>query len=333
MAKRRRSKRGPRRRKPAQRPRSAPTRVRVPSTQTFFRFLLADPQTRDLWHKATSKLKPILWMRDRAAVKQVKSARTAKELVNLVTLASGLGEAAWRERMRQFGPEVVPLISERLKTVGNIRDEATRDMAFEKLIAELRWRGDAGAEVLLERFDDLNNYGKSLACVVLGLLGAQASADKMWAFYQKVKRNWRQTTHFVGPLWGLIDLKDERAGGALASLLSEGRDFYELFGFLSLAGDARAVVPLMAGAMQKPREENMDAAMALVSIAHRIGRDAFVTELDKIVSLEEPREAREAFADEILSKPASIAEEYFASFYRGLTPGDVAQVFPGGAEL
>ncbi len=324
MAKRRRSRR-PGRRRPAQR-KSASARGRVPSAQTFFRFLLADPQTRDLWHKATSKLEPILRMRDRAAVKQIKSARTAEELVNLVTLASGLGETAWRERMRQFGPEVVPLISERLKTVKNIRDKDTRDMIFEKLIAELRWRGDAGAEVLLERFDDLNNYGKGLACVTLGLLGAQASADKMWAFYQKARHNWRDTTHFVGPLWGLIDLKDERAGGALADLLSKGRGFYELFGFLSRAGDARAVVPLL-WAMQK--EENMDAMMALLSIAHRIGRDAFLAEFDK-VAWEEPREEREAFTDELLSKPASAAEEYFASFYRGLTPEDVERVLPGG---
>lgn len=326
MAKRRRSRPGGRRHRPTQRKSAPAPVVRVPSALTFFRFLLTDLRTRDLWHKATSLLKPVLWMRDGAAVKQVKSAKTAEELVDLVTLASGLGETAWRERMRQFGPEVVPLISERLKTVKNIRDKDTRHMTFEKLIAELRWRGDAGAEVLLERFDGLDDYGKSLACVVLGLLGAQASADQLWAFYQEVEHN-RRETYFVGPLWGLIDLKDERAGGALADLLSEGRDFYELFGFLSLAGDARAVVPLLVGAMQKPQEENMDAAMALLSIVHRIGRDAFLAELDKVVLPEEPREDREAFADEILSKPASVAEEYFASFYRGLTPEDMAQVF------
>lgn len=272
--------------------------------------------------KATSILKPILWMRDGGDVKRIKSARTAEELLDLVPLAKGLGDAAWQNRMRQFGSEVVPLISERVKTVGNIRDKTMRHMTFEKLIAELRWRGDAGAEVLLERFDELDDYGKSLACVVLGLLGAQASADQLWAFYQKVAHNQRET-HFVGPLWGLIDLKDERAGGALVELLGKGRDFYELFGFLSLAGDARAVVPLLR-AMQK--EENMDAMMALLSIAHRIGRDAFMAELDKVAS-EEPREEWEAFADELLSKPASAAEEYFASFYRGLTPDDVAQVF------
>jgi len=77
-------------------------------------------------------------MRDREKVKQIKRAKTAKEVLDLVTMASGLGEMAWEDRMRQFDPEVVPLISEHLKTVKNIQEEETRDMTFEKLIAELR---------------------------------------------------------------------------------------------------------------------------------------------------------------------------------------------------
>ena len=278
--------------------------------------------------KALSRLKPLVWARDRESVKQIKRARTAEEVLDLVTLASGLGETAWQDRMRQFGPEVMPLISERLKTVKNIQEEDTRDMAFETLVAELRWRGDAGAEVLMERFDDLSDYGRSLACVVLGLLGAQASADKMWAFYQKVRRN-RRETYFVGALWGLIDLKDERAGGALADLLTRGRNFYELFGFLSLAGDARAVKPLLMAVTRLPEKERMRASMALVSVAHRIGRDALLAEFDRVANPEEPMEAREGVADDLLAQPTSKPEEYFALFYRGLIADDMARMFSG----
>ena len=324
MAKRR----GSKRRRPAPRPKPVSTEVRVPSAQSLFRFQLTDPQTRDLMRKTLSRLKPILWMRDREKVNQIERARTAEEVLDLVPLARGLGETTWHNRMRRFGPEVVPLISERLKTVGSIRGRATRDMTLEKFIAELRWRDEAGAEVLLERFDDLDDYGKSLACVVLGLLGARASADKLWDFYQKVARK-RREEYFIGPLWGLIDLKDERAGGALADLLSERRDFYELFGFLSRAGDARAVIPLMTATTRMPEERRSQAIIAMLSIAHRIGRDALVAEFDKVASPEESRKSLEAAADQILARPASLAEEYFASFYRGLTPDDVAQVFPG----
>jgi hypothetical protein len=280
-------------------------------------------------NKATFQLKPIIGARDGEAVGQIKRAETAEEVLDLVTVAGGLAEAAWQDRMREFGPEVVPLISVRLESIKTIRPKETRDMVLEGLIAELRWRGDAGAQVLIERFDDLSGYGRSLACVVLGLLGAQASADKVWSFYQRVVHN-RYETHFVGALWGLIDLKDERVGAVLADLLMQGRNFYELFGFLSLAGDAHAVVPLLMATTQLPEEEQTHASVALISVAHRIGRDALLVEFDKVANPEEPGEAREHIADDLLAQPASTAEEYFALFYRGLTPADMARTLSGG---
>jgi hypothetical protein len=111
MAKRRKSRQAKRRR-PVRRPKTTPARVQVSSAQTLCRFYLTDPQTRDLMRKATSMLKPILWMRDGATVKKIKRAETAEELLDLVPQATGLGEPAWQDRMRQFGPEVVSLISE-----------------------------------------------------------------------------------------------------------------------------------------------------------------------------------------------------------------------------
>jgi hypothetical protein len=69
--------------------------------------------------------------------------------------------------------------------------------------------------------------------------------------------------------------------------------------------------------------------MALVSIVHRIGKEAFLAELDKVVALEDSDVEREAFADRLLSTPASETQEYFALFYRGLTADDLARVFPG----
>ena len=72
----------------------------------------------------------------------------------------------------------------------------------------------------------------------------------------------------------------------------------------------------------------MNAAMALVSIVHRIGKEAFLAELNKVVALEDSATEREAFADRLLSTPSSEAQEYFL-FYRGLTAEDLARVFPG----
>ena len=62
-----------------------------------------------------------------------------------------------------------------------------------------------------------------------------------------------------------------------------------------------------------------------ITIVHRIGKDAFLAELDKIATLEDSASEREAFADRLLSTPAGEAEEYLALFYRGLTPEDLAR--------
>ena len=301
---------------------------RVPSAATFFRVHMLDPETMSQMDKATELLKPFLWIRDGKDVRRIQRAQTAEALIDLLPQSGGLGGPPWFERMAEFGPEVVPLVAKRLRAAKGIRDAHLQGMTYENLIGVLRWRGQAGAQALLECFDALGHYGQELACVALGLLGEQKAADKMWRFYVQLVRDPRQT-RFVGALWGLIDLGDERVGGALASLLRKKRYFYELFGFLSLAGDARDVVPLLQDAAQRAKEDNMDATMALVSILQRIGKDAFLVELDKIAAAEDSASAREALADRLLSVQASEVQEYFGLFYRGLTADDLAQVFPG----
>ena len=339
MAKRRssrRSRRGKRsrqsrrargKRSPPQRPTLLDTSAHVPSAATLFRFHVLDPETMDLIDKAVSFLKPLLWARDGKAVRRIQRAETAEELLELLPLASGLGEPAWRERMGQFEAEVVPLISERLKTARDIQDEDLQDMTLDALIGELRRRGDAGAKVLLECFDVLSDYGQSLACVALGLLGEQAAADRIWRFYQRVVRN-RRETYFVGALWGLIDLADERAGGALADLLAQRQYFYELFGFLSLAGDVHSVDSLADEIFRRPDDDKLEPMMALIGVAHRAGRDAMVAELEKHTSPDETREDSESLADELLAQPLSDVQEYFELFYRGLTLDDLMPPFP-----
>jgi hypothetical protein len=295
-----------------------------PSAATLFRFDLLDPSVMGLINRAMSLLKPVLWLRDQEIVRQIRQAGTAEEVLDLWPLAHGLGEPEWCKRMRRFGPEVVPLISERLRTVKEITDGDQQDMAVERLIGVLRQHGDAGASGLLERFDDLNQYGQSLACVMLGLLGAEAAADRIWHYYQKTV-NRRRETHFVGALWGLIDLKDERAGLALVQLLVRKHFFYELFGFFSLAGDARAVLPLVVEIQRRPRNSNADPLIALVGVAHRIGREALLAEFDKAAARDDPRGARESLADELLARSIESVHEYFALFYRGPTPDDLAR--------
>ncbi|MBU0491436.1 MAG: hypothetical protein KKB13_06265 [Chloroflexi bacterium] len=330
MAKRRKTRppRQPAPRRAAARRTAVPlTLDRIPSAATFFRFKVQDPQTAEIIRTALSALKQVVGLRDRGKVNCIRRAATPEQVLDLVGQATGLAEDVWHQRMNQFGPEVLPLIAARLRTARDTLDGEDLALLFEQYIAALRWRGDAGAEVLLSCFDDLDDYGKSLACVALGLLGAQASADKLWAFYNHVKGNWREL-YLVGALWGLTDLQDERASGALVELLVRRRTFYELFGFLSLAGDVRAVGPLLWATTQLPDDDRAQPLMALVSVAHRIGRAALLAEFAR-VSPHEPPAAREAGADKILSRPASQAEEFFALFYRELTLADVTRVIGG----
>jgi hypothetical protein len=325
-----RKKPAPRQRRSVGRSSVTDAHISLPGAASLFRFCFLDPESSGLIERAASWLKPFIGTRDRDALTRIKRANSAEEVIDLVPLAGGLGEPAWQERVRQFGLEAVPLISQRLAALHQTREKELRHMMLEKLIGALRWQSDAGARVLLERFDGLDDYGRSLACVVLGLLGERSAADELWHFYRRVIHN-RRESHFVGALWGLIDLGDERVGEALADLLGQGRDFYELYGFLSLAGDARVIAPLLSRLARESRE-NEQAAMALVSIAHRIGRDAFMAELGKVVTSEEPVQERETFVERFFSVPESRAREYFGWFYRGLTSEDLARAFSAGTQ-
>jgi hypothetical protein len=297
-----------------------------PSAQTMFRCYLLDPQAEELISQAIAKVNPEIWERDREHAERIERAPTVEALLDLIPVASGTAEPAWHRRMRQFGPEVVPLVEAQLRRVRDIEDDHLRGLSYEHLLSALRWKGEAGAAALLSCFDDLNQYGKSLACVSLGQSDAQAAADIIWTSYESAKNSVRET-HFVGALWGLIDLKDPRATDAVADLLWEGLYFYELFGFLSLCGNARAVIPLLLlSTIGGLRDEKIaqHAGMALLSIAHRIGRQALLDEFQKAGSqtARQQRE-REGMADDILATSPRRAEEYFALFYRGLTPEDI----------
>jgi hypothetical protein len=305
------------RQKKKQTPSKATTpRERVPSAVTVFRFSVRDDPSREIVDQVASKMAPMLWLRDGQIVEQIRAAQTPGQVLDLAARAHGLAEAAWMARVRQFGLVIAPLIAERLKASRDIADEDARDTVRERLIAALRWTGMLGARALRDSFADLDEYAQSLACVVLGLLHDASSAGLMWDYVQKMKS--RPQSYFVGALWGLIDLKDERAGQALAELLDAERPFYELYGMLALAGDARAVVPLVARMLQGKKQDQEDAAMAFPAVAQRIGRDALIAEFKKMSASDVDLETLEATADRFLAYPMSNVQEYFELYYRGL---------------
>jgi len=175
--------------------RSAPPRpvAHGPSVQTFFRFKILDVHTRTLIQRTTLAMLPALQQRDGSKIALIQAADSVVALLDVLPLATGIAETIWDQQMRRFGDEALPLMAQRLRAAAAIQDQSIRSIVYEKLIANLRWRGERGATVLQEVFATLDDYGGRLACVALGRLGAQPSADLMWEFYQHVVGNRRET--------------------------------------------------------------------------------------------------------------------------------------------
>lgn len=235
--------------------------------------------------------------------------------------------------MRAFGPPAaLPCIGETLRQVHALENQDTRLRISALLITELRWQGEAGARMLLDCLDDLDEAAAGLACVVLGLSRLPEASEKVWGCYLRLKAR-PMEPDFIGGLWALIDLRDHRVAGELYEYLQQRRYFYELFGFLSLAGDEQALAHLMASAIELGPEEGADPLVAATGIAHRVGKPALTHQLLKGSQLDPMRvepQARaevEEIAAMILARPVREVEEYFALFYRGFRPQDAKEAF------
>jgi hypothetical protein len=145
-------------------------------------------------------------------------------------------------------------------------------------------------------------------------VGARQSADRLWAFYRHA-RSVPQTL-LVGPLWGLIDLGDERAADALIDAMLDQRAFYEKYGFLSRAGDARTVLPLISDAACGSEETRADALWALTGVAHRVGREGLYQMLRMDTDTSDADNSRlDSFVDQLFRYSQKDVEEHFESFY------------------
>ena len=288
----------------------------MPSAQTFLRSAIFNFQTQETIAQAVAHQQPSLWQRDGRKIEQIENAQTLEEVFELAPQATGLANHAWLARMRRFGSSAAPIIAERFNALTFGPHHKDRTAIEEKTIEALRWCEEEGIEPLLSCWDAFDDYGRSLTCMVLGLLGAQQAADKIWAFYRQIETDHRENL-FVGALWGLIDLQDPRAADALLELLVEGREFYELYGFLSRAGNRRAVLPLLFRVIEGNDQTRADAMWALTSIAYRIGRPELIKALEDAELSPDVNigDAYENFADQIYAYSASEAEDHFALFY------------------
>jgi hypothetical protein len=287
--------------------------VAVPSAQTMWRTMHLDFRVQEKLIETTMDMQPSLWKRDASKIQRIEQAADVAAVLDLTPIATGLADYAWLKRMRELGASSVPAIVARLQSDW-IRSHQNATVGIqERLIGALRWSDDAGAEALIDCWDGLDDYGRSLACVALGLLGAQRASDQLWAFFKSMRSTPR--THWIGPLWGLVDLGDARAADALLDLLVAKRVYYEQYGFLSRAGDQRAVLPLIAAILDGREEFRADAMWALTGIAHQLGRDRLAEALRSEQGALTPGETIETLVDRIFLYSQEDVEKHFEAFY------------------
>lgn len=285
-----------------------------PSALTLWRTMHLDYRLEETVSEALRVLQPDVWQRDGQAVQRIEQAPDIEAVLDLTPGAMGLADVAWSKRMRGFGPDAANPIAARINSDWMRAHAKDRTGIQERWVSALRWCDDRGVDALMSCWDAFDDYGRSLASIVLGFLGAHQSADRIWACYQETRSS--SENLFVGALWGLIDLGDQRAADALVELLVKYRVFYEKFGFLSRAGDERVLVPVLREVISGREEVRSDAMWALTGIAHRMGRDVFQQVLLGSPDAQESHSSRiESLVDLVFRYSQEDVEQHFEMFY------------------
>lgn len=285
-----------------------------PSALMLWRTMQLDYRLEETVGEALRVFQPDVWQRDGQAVRRIEQAPDIEAVLDLTPGVMGLSDVAWSKRMRGFGTDAANPIAARINSDWMRAHAKDRTGIQERLVSALRWCDDSGVNVLMSCWDAFDDYGRSLASIVLGLLGAHQSVDRIWASYQETRSS--SENLFVGALWGLIDLDDQRAADALAELLVKQRVFYEKFGFLSRAGDERVLVPVLREVISGREEDKTDAMWALTGIAHRMGRDAFHQALLGGPDAKASHSSRvESIVELVLRYSQADVEKHFEMFY------------------
>ncbi len=288
--------------------------IAVPSAQTMWRTMHLNFRVQETLIETTMDLQPSLWKRDANKIQRIEQAAGIEAVLDLAPNAGGLAEYSWLKRVLEFGSSAAPAIVARLNSDWMRTHAKERTGIQERFISALRFCGDQAADGLMGCWDALDDYGRSLACVALGLLNAQPAADRLWTFVEKTRS--QSKSLWVGPLWGLIDLGDHRAADALVELPADKRAFYEKYGFFSRAGDERAVLALITEILDGADEIKGDAMWALTGIAHRLGRERFFEVFRDGGDAQETGESKfDSFVDRVFLYSQEDVEKHFETFY------------------
>ena len=284
----------------------------VVSAQTMWRTMHVDFSMQEELVATTRRVQPSLWQRDAEKIKRIEQAFDVETVLDLAPTATGMADYAWLKRMRGFGPSGADAIAERLTGGWLCNHPKAQAGIQERCIGALRWCDNENADALMRCWDAFDDYGRSLGCILVGLLDVRPEADRVWKYFQTIRT--QPNLYFVGPLWGLIDVQDPRAADALAEFMAERRTFYELYGFISRTGDARFILPLVEEVLKKSEQTSADAMWALTGVAHRLGRDELLRLLSDGAD-DGTRAQLETFVDRIFIYDQDAVERNFETFY------------------
>jgi hypothetical protein len=288
--------------------------VQLPLPPTLFRLSLINERASGLVERLAGPFRQLLMMRDGSALRRIEQAGTADEAVNLVTVASGLAQPAWHRKVRSFGEAALAPLAESLAASCEVPNPKRRAAIQESLLAELRWFGEPGAQIIRSVMASLGDRQQSLACVALGLVGSTDAADGIWATAASPVFDSEEL--LVGAAWALTDLEDARAGQVVAKALRQGYSAFEWYAMAERIGDEAVFLQLIERVMTTEARQKEATSFALVGIAHRLGelrlRETLIeagcslSEADEIVS-------------DLLGRSPSISRDYFGALFAGIS--------------
>jgi HEAT repeat protein len=240
---------------------------RPPSAQTLFRWQFTQTRSVAIEQHSRSPLTKV----DEANLKLVQETESIEELINLILRVREYPFFKLEDKLAELCGSVEGL-KKLIQNFESSKDEFQKDSLLTIIgLIIIKRRPDLPLyELLIDLFDRLRGYYKSMVAVLLGVLGDNRAADPLWNFFQKVK----DTEDVKGALWGLVELNDKRVNEHLSQVLSgpEKNFFYELLPFTAKIGDKRVVGPLFRLIARSKNMNTRDEALyALAYIVKREG--------------------------------------------------------------
>lgn len=216
--------------------------------------------------KTSNLLKNISQLWDaKGYIKKINSSENIIALLSLLSEAPLEAESLIEQRIKKLN-----LYRELIEYLPKLSDE----IIIEKAICLLYSADKESISLLLEQFPNLNNFAKSIICVLFGMLKFNEAEEIILEFFYATAS--LRKLYKVGALWGLADINYEKMADLLLYLHTlPRRDYFlELYGFIAIYGDERILSYLLQRLKNlKSSKITQDIIYTLGYLFKRIGKE------------------------------------------------------------